>query len=51
MNYLVETGTYRGGMIFVSERTGAFFFVDPGAAESVRRVMTEAEFKPWADDV
>jgi hypothetical protein len=46
-DYRVETGTYRGGVIFVSERTGAFFYVEPDAAEAVRHRMTEAGFRPW----
>ncbi len=30
-DYLVETDTYRGGFVFVSERVGAFFYVPPAA--------------------
>jgi hypothetical protein len=47
VDYLVETDTYRGGVVFVSERTGAFFYVDPDAAGAARRAMTAAEFRPW----
>ena len=40
IDYLVETDTYLGGMIFVSERVGAFFYVDepswPAAAAALR---------------
>jgi hypothetical protein len=40
IGYLVETGTYLGGMIFVSECVGAFFYVDepswPAAAAALR---------------
>ena len=47
VDYAVETDTYRGGVIFVSERTGAFFYVEPGAAESTRRLLHQNGFKPW----
>jgi hypothetical protein len=40
IDYLVETDTYLGGMVFVSERVGAFFYVDepcwPQAAAALR---------------
>lgn len=39
IDYAIETDTYRGGMIFVSERVGAFFYVDPESAEAARLVM------------
>ncbi len=49
VDYVVETDTYRGGVVFVSERTGAFFYVDRAAAPSARAVMTGARFRPWED--
>jgi hypothetical protein len=48
VDYLVETDTYRGGLIFVSERVGAFFYVPPAAEAGCRAVMTQNGFKPYA---
>jgi hypothetical protein len=49
-DYLVETDTYRGGFIFVSERVGAFFYVHPDREEECRNVMTQNGFKPYVTD-
>lgn len=46
VDYAVETDTYRGGMIFVSERVGAFFYVSPDAAGSARDVIVALGLKP-----
>ena len=45
-DYAVETDTYRGGLIFVSERVGAFFYVDPAAETAVRELMRNNRFRP-----
>jgi hypothetical protein len=50
LDYLVETDTYRGGFIFVSERVGAFFYVHPDHEEECRNVMTKNSFKPYMAD-
>lgn len=50
LDYLVETDTYRGGFIFVSERVGAFFYVHPDYEEECRNVMTQNSFKPYVAD-
>ena len=50
LDYLVETDTYRGGFIFVSERVGAFFYVHPDHEEECRIVMTKNSFKPYMTD-
>jgi len=47
VDYLVETDTYRGGFIFVSERVGAFFYVQPAAEAHCRELMTQNRFKPY----
>ena len=47
IDYLVETDTYRGGFIFVSERVGAFFYVPPSGLEQTRQVIAENGFKPY----
>ncbi len=47
IDYLVETDTYRGGIIFVGERVGAFFYVLPGVTDLARAVMREHRYKPY----
>lgn len=38
-DYAVETDNYTGGVIFRSERVGAFFYVVPEAAEGARSLL------------
>jgi len=45
--YLVETDTYRGGVVFQSERVGAFFYVAPADEQSARTVLIRAGFEPY----
>jgi hypothetical protein len=47
VDYLIETDTYRGGFIFVSERVGAFFYCREEDTERARAAMREAGFKPY----
>ena len=47
IDYLVETDTYRGGFIFVSERVGAFFYTDDPSVPAARKAMLEAGYKPY----
>ena len=46
VDYGVEPDTYRGGIIFRSERVGAFFYVMPDVLELTRRVMREHGYRP-----
>lgn len=46
-DYLVEPDTYRGGLIFQSERIGAFFYVLPEKAEEARELLTRLGYKPY----
>ena len=46
-DYLVEPDTYRGGVVFVSERVGAFFYVAPADDPAVRAAMQRAGFEPY----
>jgi hypothetical protein len=46
LDYAVETDTYHGGVVFRSERVGAFFYVLPEAEEATREVMRQHRFKP-----
>jgi len=41
VDYAVETDNYTGGVIFRSERVGAFFYVLPEAADQARRIMRQ----------
>ena len=46
-DYLVETDTYHGGIIFRTKRVGAFFYVRPNDAEAVRELMGRSGFEPY----
>jgi len=50
LNYAVQTDTYRGGLIFVSERVGAFFYVEDASLGAACEVMQRNGFKPWRPD-
>lgn len=45
IDYLVEVDYYTGGIIFRSERAGAFFYVDPGAKERATQVLWNAGYR------
>ena len=45
VDYAVETDKYSGGVIFRSERMGAFFYVLPEAIEQTREVMRQHGFR------
>ena len=45
IDYAVEPDKYRGGVIFRSERIGAFFYVLPDAVDAARAVMDKNGFK------
>lgn len=45
VEYAVEPDTYSGGVIFRSERIGAFFYVLPEVAEQARAVMQQHGFR------
>lgn len=47
VDYLVECDTYRGGLIFVSERVGAFFYVTGANAEAARGVLARHGYRPY----
>lgn len=50
LDYLVEADSYRGGLIFQTERVGAFFYVAPGKEPEARGVLTSLGFTPYAVD-
>ena len=45
--YLVEADRYRGGVIFQTERVGAFFYVTPGEEGRVREFLAANGYAPW----
>lgn len=47
LDYLVEPDRYSGGVIFRTERVGAFFYVAPESAPAARQAMTGAGFEPY----
>lgn len=46
IDYGVEADDYRGGLIFSTVRTGAFFYVRPETADAAKTVILEVGFKP-----
>jgi hypothetical protein len=46
VDYGVEADSYRGGIIFQTERVGAFFYVLPETLDTARRVMREHGYRP-----
>ena len=47
IDYLVEPDRYRGGVIFQSERIGAFFYVLPEIASLSRELLTTNGYRPY----
>ena len=47
IDYLVEPDRYRGGIIFQSERIGAFFYVAPKIASLSRELLTSNGYRPY----
>jgi len=45
--YVVEPDTYLGGIIFRTERVGAFFYVPPSGLSAAREVLIHNGFRPW----
>lgn len=48
LDYTVEADEYRGGTIFRTVRTGAFFYVLPDSAGAAREIMQRNGYKPYA---
>jgi len=46
VDYGVEADEYRGGVVFRSVRTGAFFYVLPESVDAAHRAMARGGFKP-----
>jgi hypothetical protein len=50
IEYLVETGTYTGGMLLKRELTGAFFYVAPETHESAVQLLLANHYKPYEEN-
>ena len=46
-DYLVETDTYRGGIVFQSERVGVFFYVHPDRADEAREALQRLGYRVY----
>lgn len=46
LDYLVEPDRYQGGILFRTERVGAFFYVSPEAAEAARQLLRHQGYRP-----
>jgi hypothetical protein len=49
VDYLVETDKYSGGIIFRSERVGAFFYVAEENQGAATEVMKRAGLTPYSE--
>jgi hypothetical protein len=47
IDYLVEPDKYSGGIIFRTERVGAFFYVPPARVDAARQVVTGQGYEPY----
>ena len=47
IDYGVEADEYKGGIVFSSVRTGAFFYVLADNVSAAREVMRQNRFKPF----
>lgn len=45
-DFLIETDTYSGGVIFRSQRVGAFFYVLPEDTERAQDFLRQQGYKP-----
>lgn len=50
IDYLVETGTYTGGLLMRRNLTGAFFYVAPADLNAVRDLLVRNKYKPYEPD-
>ena len=49
IEYLVETGTYTGGLLIKRDLAGAFFYVPPIDLERAREVLVQNRYKPYEE--
>ena len=51
VDYTVVPTPYTNGVLFRSQRVGAFFYVTPQLAERARALMLASGFKPFEPDL
>jgi hypothetical protein len=49
LDYAVEPDHYTGGVIFRTQRVGAFFYVAPHSEALARAVMRDKGYKPYEE--
>jgi len=49
IDYGVEADEYKGGFIFATTRTGAFFYVRPETEETAREAMRRGGYTPYVE--
>jgi hypothetical protein len=49
LDYGVEPDYYQGGIIFRTQRVGAFFYVLPEAVAATHHIMRENGYKPYVE--
>jgi hypothetical protein len=49
LDYGVQAEEYRGGVVFVTARIGAFFYVLPEAVAAAREIIERNGFKPYKE--
>lgn len=47
LDYVVETGTYTGGLLIKRDLAGAFFYVAPVDLARARDVLVSNRYKPY----
>lgn len=47
VDYLVETGTYTGGLLMKRDLTGAFFYVAPTDLARARELLVTNRYRPY----
>ena len=47
LDYLVEPDKYSGGLIFQSERVGAFFYVAPADEDAAKDTLSRHGYRPY----
>ena len=50
VDYGVEPDRYKGGIVFQTERVGAFFYVLEETVERAQKVLSEHGYRPHKDD-
>ncbi len=50
IDYLVETGTYTGGLLLKRDLTGAFFYVAPADTGGARELLLRNRYKPYESE-